>query len=336
MAACYFYSRRKRRKSSMNASMKRIYDDVIEYCRSKGLIRKLEQRLTIREHNKFGVQNVASDGLHILDAVHCIYDKKRTAFFLEEIDKHVSRDSIVLEAGLGTGILSFFAATKADTVYGLEINPSIYKLASDIRSYVTKKNIIRRMPIFIRADATRARLPQKSDVIINENIYTGMFYEKQVQIMNHVRTYLKPRGVVIPSRMNLYVALVHARFPHTPRHRELFVPLYEARITTTYLSKFNCYRVLDFTRPVDPHIRADMRLPIMKNGELNGILIYTEVGMPSGAIIRRNATTFLNNDIILALKPTMRVNKGDSVRLQLSYTCGAKPSSASLEASILD
>lgn len=315
--------------------MHRIYSEALTYCRSRGLIEKLEKRLKIREHSKFNVQDVSSEGLHLLDAVHCVYDKKRTEFFLKEIGKQVSQNSSVLEAGLGTGILALFAATKAKHVTGLEINRSIFNLASDIRAHFVKMRMLRVAPTYYRTDATRVRLRKKVDVIINENIYTGMFFEKQVQIMNHLHRWLKPHGVVIPARMNLYMSLTETRYSHEPRHRELFVPLYERRIKSKSLSRFTLYRVLDFTRRVNPRIRSDMRFTITRSGEVNGILMYSEVCMPSGAIIRRNATTFLNNDIILALKPAIQVKKGDIIRMQLSYTCGSKPGSASVKASIL-
>jgi predicted RNA methylase len=187
--------------------MNRVYRKVLDYVTDAGFIQKLRAHMRVEEKDHFGARDISKSGLAILDAVHCIHDSKRTNAFLKEIAANTRADSVVIEAGIGTGILSFFAATRAKKVYGVEINRHICALANNIQKYLLAENIMPQPVKIYRADATRVRFPEKADVIINENIYTGLFFEKQIQIATHLRKYLKRGGVMIPEALHSYVVL---------------------------------------------------------------------------------------------------------------------------------
>lgn len=313
-----------------------MYDAVYAYCIRHGFIKNLKAQLKIPEEHRFNQKNVSKEGLHILDAVHCVYDKKRTFFFLDELHRYVKPQSTIIEAGIGTGILALFAGTRAKHVYGYEINKTILNLAEDIQNSKTIKTLLRTFPVFKAADATKVSLPSKADIIVSENIYTGMFFEKQVQIMNHLLPKLQKKGRVIPERLDSYIILSEATFPHKPKSKELFVPDPTASTSMSRnLAAPILYSSIDFRKKTDLNMEAKLRIPITKSGELNSVLIYSEVGMPSGRTIKRNATIFLNNDILLALGSTKTVKKGNVVELILSYSYGSKPSSAVLKADII-
>ena len=80
-----------------------------------------------------------SCGLETVDAVHCVLDKNRTFAFLEAIERSVKPGEVVVEAGLGTGILAVMAATLGAEVYGIEINKDTLGLARRALQGVYKK-----------------------------------------------------------------------------------------------------------------------------------------------------------------------------------------------------
>jgi len=312
-----------------------LYNATLRYCERRGLISQLKRAMVIAEHHRFKKQDISKEGLHLLDAVHCLYDRKRTEYFLKEIDLQVSKDSNVLEAGIGTGILSFYAAMRGRRVVGYEINKDIYALARSIESALLDEGILENPPLLKLQDATKVRSDGKIDVLINENVYTGMFFEKQVQIARCLKRYLARDGRMIPSGMRSYIALGMTRFPRKARHAELFVPLHEKGMRFRQATAFKRYDDLDFKSNENPGIDVELQMPIRMGGMINSVLIYTEVVMPSGKVIRRNATTFFNNDIIVAHTPTVRARKGEIARLRIAYPYGAQPEDARLEASIM-
>ena len=58
----------------------------------------------------------------------CLIDRKRALMFKKVIDKFVTKTSIVVDAGTGTGILAMFAAAAgAKKVYAIEADKNFYK-----------------------------------------------------------------------------------------------------------------------------------------------------------------------------------------------------------------
>lgn len=317
----------------MNNNYKYIYKQVLDYCIKSGLIKNLKKSFSISEHERFTSLNISRDGLDLLDAVHCIYDKKRTFLFLKELNKHIDSQKVVVEAGIGTGILSFFASTKSPNVSGFEINKTIFKLAQDIKEVLVKKKVfLKKPPLFLLKDATKLKLSRKIDVIISENIYTGMFFEKQVQIIRNLRKKLKKNGIIIPQKLHSFIILANTKLPANFKDKELFVPSPERNIYFKYkdLSKSLLYDEIDFTKKILTGVIKKILIPVTKDGEINSLVIYSEVIMPSGSIIERHHTTFLNSDIIIALKTSLKVKKGDIISVNIRYIYGSNPKNAKI------
>ncbi len=305
-----------------------LYKKVFNFCTTYGAVNKLEQDLKKSKDHGFNTLNISKDGLRLIDAVHCIYDKRRTLFFLHEIETFISRGMHVIEAGIGTGILSFFAALKGATVSGLEINKKTLHLAKDIKFFLKKEKILpNNEPQLLLKNAITGSFSEKADVLINENLYTGMFFEKQVQINNNLLQYLKPNGIVIPQQMDSFIILANTQLPPQTKHKQLFVPQPERDVTFVVvpLSKPSKYDSLSFQHKMPLRTATDILIPIQKAGTINSVIIYSEVIMPSGVVIGRTDTIFLNSDIIIAVQPTIKVKKGDRIKLHISYAYGAKP-----------
>ncbi|MBI2050171.1 MAG: 50S ribosomal protein L11 methyltransferase, partial [Candidatus Staskawiczbacteria bacterium] len=293
-------------------------------------IKALKKSLITTESKRFNKKNINNIGLDVLDSVHCVYDKHRTDFFLNCINKIVKKGDIVIEAGTGTGILSIMSSVKGAHVYSIELNKKIIYLAKKIISLFSKKKVINDDSIdLIQSNAIKYKPSQKANIIISENIYTGMFYEKQVQIMNNLSRFLKRGGVVIPSGLVMGVILVHANFPHKTAKNELFnVIEYKDKLSICDISESMIYENFNFAKKNKLQVNKKIKLEIIEDGNINGILLWSKVTLPDGKIIGRFDTTFLNNDILFPLMPIKKVKKGNIVKLHIKYIFGSKPKQA--------
>ncbi len=316
--------------------MEKILKTISSYMKKHGYAAQLQAHMRTREHEHFKKLVISKSGLALLDAVHCLYDLTRTRAFLREIQKQVTAQSVVLEAGIGTGILSIYAATKARRVYGIEINAPTFALAKKVQAYVESKGLTRAPIVFTKGDATNAQFPEKADVIINENIYTGLFFEQQIQIARNLRKYLKPRGVMIPARLRSYAVLCSVSGMPSLAPGEMIVPIeLRTKVRITQLTKPFAYDDVTLARLSKRGVRHTEVASCTRSGTATALLIYTEVHMPSGACIRRNQTEFLNNDILLGLPKKHILHKGNKIRVSLAYRYGAQPSDARLALAIL-
>ncbi|OHA20862.1 MAG: hypothetical protein A2849_04260 [Candidatus Taylorbacteria bacterium RIFCSPHIGHO2_01_FULL_51_15] len=306
---------------------KRIYREVLQYCRSSGLIEKLEQSLAIPERERFNQLNISKHGLGVLDAVHCVYDKARSFIFLEELER-LANVHIAIEAGIGTGLLSFLMAARGIVVHGVELNPEVLDLASKIKNHLAKQGVIDESSIHFRlADATTYSPSIAADVLVSENLYTGMFYEKQVDIMNNLLSHARKDAICIPKGLKSYVSLAETVFPREPKHAEMFVPGSEQGfdMKSNVLSETFEYDYIDFTKKAPSGLDRDITLNIIRPGKVNSLLIGTEVLMPSGRVIGRHETVFLNNDIIIAIESIQSVVPKSRMSVRIKYAYGSRP-----------
>lgn len=309
-----------------------IYNEVMSFCEKRGLIEKLEKSFLIPESERFNALNVAELGLNVLDAVHCIYDMRRTNFF-EEIGRKVFKGCVVLEAGIGTGILSFYAASMGAQVYGCEINPDVLELAQEIKNHMEKNKFIPVSSVeFFLYDAITFVPPKNTDILISENVYTGMFFEYQVQIVNNLLKYLNTGGICIPQKIRSFTSLSQTIFPRLPKNKELFVPSHEGgeKMVYTLLSAPYQYDEIDFTKVSASSVHCVATISIENDGLVNSLLVYSEVLMPSGRRIGKDDTTFLNNEIVIAISPSIKVEKGNKVELVIQYDYNSKPQDATI------
>ena len=313
--------------------------DILGYCKQKGYLELIKKQLSVSESNRFDAKNIGEKGLDILDTIRCVLDKKRTNFFAEEIIKSVKKNDLVLEAGIGTGILSYIAAIQGAYVYGLEINETILQFANNIKKglktyTVNYKKHLNQNPIFCHNDAIKYKSDQKFDCIISENIYTGMFYEKQVQIMNNLIQFLKSDGKIIPSKMISYFSLCEISQDLSPQKSSLIVVNdISKNMVRSYkiLSKPIAYSILRFSEQNQEKLNYSTMVKINRGGIINSMYIKANVYMPSGKMIRGSDTTFLGNDIVIPIKKILRVEKGEEVKISIFYRYGDNPKNIEID-----
>jgi predicted RNA methylase len=113
-------------------------------------------------------------------AYMCLRDSERTLAFRSAIHEVVRPGDVVLDAGAGSGVLSFFAVESgARHVYAVEVDTV---QAAQLRASVHANKLEKAITV-INSDVRSAKLP-KVDVVIAELIETGLIDELQVPVIN--------------------------------------------------------------------------------------------------------------------------------------------------------
>jgi protein arginine N-methyltransferase 1 len=131
-------------------------------------------------------------------------DRVRTTSYRTAIYGNPSliRDSVVLDVGCGTGILSLFAANAgARRVYAVD-NSSMSEHAKVIIAHNGFSEFI----TVIHGRMEDVQIPEKVDVIVSEWMGYGLLYESMLPSVISARDrFMKPSGTMFPNRAKLFV-----------------------------------------------------------------------------------------------------------------------------------
>ena len=93
-----------------------------------------------------------------------------------------------------------------DKVIALEINPKTAKCA---KQFIGSLGLSESIDIQL-ADATEFVPDYDVQLLLSENMHTGLFFEPQLHIVKHLGQFLSEGGVVVPESVNLSLALALA------------------------------------------------------------------------------------------------------------------------------
>jgi protein arginine N-methyltransferase 1 len=173
---------------------------------------------------------------HFGEQERMLADKQRMDFYHAGIARHIRPGDRVIDLGTGTGILAAFAARAgAAKVYAID-HSRILKRARKLAAHNGVRNVE-----FIAAHSKDFTLDEKVDVILHEQMGDWLFNEAMVSNVIDLRDrLLKPGGLILPSRFDLYCEPVKLRDDrHVPFLWELNVHGYD-------------YSCLERNRPQDP------------------------------------------------------------------------------------
>jgi protein arginine N-methyltransferase 1 len=266
----------------------------------------------------------------------CLKDVRRTTTFRQAIRDVVSPGDVVVDAGSGTGILSFFAAEAgAARVYALEINPV---LVDFLQRTIERNGLGDRIEV-VAGDATAAVLPAAVDVVICELIDTGLMEEMQVEVLNALRTrgVIGPRTKLVPNRYSTFVELVDVddRFygfrMAVPKHEwPSFTtdPVwYQTRVVP--LTDRVTVAEADFGGIVETRVAGTVTLTGRQTGRANAVRIGGMAHLAPGTDL--GATDTINGDKVLDLPEPVQVTAGAGLALDVSYVHGGGLSSLRCE-----
>jgi predicted RNA methylase len=263
-----------------------------------------------------------------------LMDQNRMHSFKSAINYAVFHGAKVLELGGGTGVLSFFAADKADKVYCVEFNPDMVREA---RRFLALNPNGHKVEV-IHADAFEYLPPEPVDVVICEMIHVGMLREKQVEVIESFkRRYLArfggPLPVFLPEAVIMAVQPLQQEYDFEGFHAPI-VQFQETGVIypgTVELAQPAVYSVLDFAQPVDTLIAWEGQFVVEKSGQLSALRFVTKNIL---AVVQERGTTidWLNHYMTLPLATPFEVVAGDVLPVSFHYRAGG--SIQSLQASI--
>jgi len=308
----------------------------------------IDIELTDYEHEYEAYENrdVSKFGLITNDAVKCLEDfEGRTFPFIRAICRQVDKNDRVLEVGAGTGILSISAAIAgADSVIGLELNPVTCVLSDIVVNDLYRVGILERKESvnIVWGDALKfGRVEYKQysdftfDTVISENIYTGMFFELQMQMLSRIMenelvevereiingyAHRAMNASVVPSSMASAAELVDFGDYETDIASEVLIDINEKGYDVEkVLAESQPYDIIDYNVEEPAGILAKIRFDIEEKGMIDAINIYSVVKLSDGDYITRNENEFLSNDHIVHLNESVEVDEGDEVVVTIAY-----------------
>jgi protein arginine N-methyltransferase 1 len=292
--------------------------------------------LGIKRKNMLNEREIESCYLGQFIPVHyhhnMLMDQNRMHGFKSAINYAVFPGAKVLELGGGTGVLSWFAAAKAEKVYCVEFNPDMVKEARKMLAMNPNGHKVE----VVHADAFEYLPPEPVDIVICEMIHVAMLREKQVEVIESFkRRYLARFGGPLPVFLPEAVIMAVQPLQQEYDFEGFYAPIVQFQETsvispdTVELAAPAVYSILDFSQPTDTQIAWEGRLVAEKSGTLNALRFITKNIL---AVVSENSSTidWLNHYMTLPLTSPVTVQAGDLVEISFHYRAGG--SIPSLEA----
>ncbi|MBK5275582.1 MAG: methyltransferase domain-containing protein [Desulfuromonadales bacterium] len=311
-----------------------IYEVTTDWCRGQNPKTYAERH--IRDIQHFNKLDILSSGLDTLDAVRCLYDYRRTAIFANDIQKYVEPGMKVLDAGTGTGILAFFAASQGAKVIALELNEATCQLAKELYEYLVNIGMLNPDLIeFVCCDAVTYTPTHEFDVLLSENLYTGMLYESQCSIISNLIKYLRISGIVMPASLESYVAIGCTNSVENLKKGCVLVldPALPESCDYFLLTQPVLYDSIDFTQTCFEGVNKSLNFIATADGRANVLWIAGTAIMPSGTSISFSDCDYFTEPVLLPFDEEHNVLKGEQIRLDLIYSYGCKPQDINIKMS---
>ncbi|MBV8635278.1 MAG: methyltransferase domain-containing protein [Burkholderiaceae bacterium] len=263
-----------------------------------------------------------------------LMDTNRMHGFKSAIDYAVKPGAKVLELGGGTGVLSCFAAAKADKVYCVEFNPDMVKEA---RKFLAMNPNGHKVEV-IHADAFEFLPPEPVDLVICEMIHVAMLREKQIEVIeNFKRRYLERFGGPLPVFMPEAVIMAVQPMQQEYDFEGFYAPIVQFQETTVVypgsheMAQPAVYSIIDFTQPNDMFYEWEGKFVIERRGQINAMRFVTKNIL--AVVQERNSTIdWLNHYMVLPLATPIHAEEGDVLQVSFRYRAGG--SIPSLQASL--
>lgn len=258
----------------------------------------------------------------------CLIDFKRTTAFKAAITAVVKRGDVVVDAGAGSGILSFFAAQAgARKVYAVEVDPY---LANALAKSVAANGFGQVIEV-MNDDIHAVSLPRDSDVFICEMIDTGLMDEMQISAITTLRSrqVLSPRTAMIPFQYETFVELGYSDFTYygfkllVPQHSwSHYAGGANGWLPTSFHSCTSPHRIgwTDFRENIVPDVSASFSVQANSTGMVNALKISACAHLVPGMVL--GATNALNGDKIIPFEEETLIEAGRLYRADVGFRMG--------------
>ena len=137
-------------------------------------------------------------------------DEDRNAIYQKAIEKAVTSDSIVLDIGTGTGLLSMMAARAgANKVVACEMHPQLATIAKEIVKDNGYKDKITVHSKKSTALTLGKELEEKANLLVSEILDSGGLGEGVIPSVRHaIQHHLTETATIIPAKIKWYCQLI--------------------------------------------------------------------------------------------------------------------------------
>jgi predicted RNA methylase len=267
----------------------------------------------------------------------CLADEQRTLAFKAAIEAAVKPGDVVLDVGTGSGVMSMLAARSgARRVYAVEVGKYLSKVSKEI--FLASDFADKIVPLQIEARELELSMIEKPDVVVCEQVTTGLIGEPQGPVINALKRsgIIDSKTVIIPAAITTSVSLVHADFNFYGF--ELKFPIFVDYFTKAFdqrselLSNESVGHSVNFSEDFDERIGMKETLKVSRNGRLNGLLLtsrtnFTKIRELLGACIS------YCQPVIIPLKDVV-VSEGSIVQISVEYQMGGGFDSLQYEARV--
>lgn len=265
----------------------------------------------------------------------CLLDFKRTLTLQSAIVAAVQPGDVVVNAGAGSGILSFFAASAgAKKVYSIEDDP----LSATYLSQSVQANGFSETIEVVQTDICLDVLPQNVDLFISGMTKMGLIDDMQMPVINvmYAQNVIGSSTRLIPFRYETFMEVGFSDF--TYYGYKVFIPKYDwspharngpGRPSSCFQphSGLQQAMTIDLTQPVASQIEITVPLRVSYDGLVNAVRISGRAHLGNGFIL--SAVNALNGDKILPLEEH-HLTVGQMTEVQMKYQLGGGLSSLCL------
>lgn len=260
-------------------------------------------------------------------------DQVRVSAFRRAISEVVKPGDVALDLGAGTGTLGLLACQAgAKRVYSIDEGGMI-ELAREI----CRANGLQDRVVFIKGLSTRVDLPEKVDVVLADQIGRFGFDAGLLEYFADAQQrFLKPEGIMVPSRVDLWVAPVECpemwdqiEFWNDSPAGFDFRPARSLAANTGYPVKFRPEHLLgdpvslaslDLSLASPASLNLEAAIVANRAGALHGIGGWFSAQL-SGNVIMSNsplATRRINRmNVFFPIDQPVALAKGDRVRIMM-------------------
>lgn len=271
----------------------------------------------------------------VSDYARMVADRARTQAYAEALRRTVTKESVVLDVGTGTGFAAVLAAKfGAKKVIAVEPSDVIY-LARE----VAKENGVDDRVRFFHGPLRDMDLEEKVDVVVSDLRGKHPFFEGYLSTLAHARTFLAPHGVMMPLRDTFWVSVVHApvlydsmfgAWENNPfglaqgsvRRAATHDIVDDARApiqANAQLSEPKPWSVLDYQAGISFGIAGGVSLGVSHEGLGHGLCVWFDAALTSEVgFSNRPGETLVYGRLFFPWPEPVMLSRGDHVEVALS------------------